>query len=153
MTRQIKGMNFTVIDDEAGGTMIDIYKNLMATDASGRCFSNVLIRALHPASDPTSMGPIARYTILPLIRNCIAQDKIQGVIDDLAQVQLSAYGAIGLWLEGILKFEDFNRVIDFRDYMEIPGVNIDGHSLTLRIFRSTRSILDVNTADAAGAVL
>ena len=90
-------------------------------------------------------------TMMPRITGCIADDVSNGNGDKVAQLQLGARQAVVFYLEGQLTRQHLTKATEGPDYIDIPNVDIDGRSLTVRILKEPQ--YSVATADSEGNVL
>jgi hypothetical protein len=95
--------------------------------------------------DPASM--------MPEIRNCIAQDAAEGNADKIAQVQLGPRQAVVFFLEGRLTVAHLKQAIEPEDgaFIDIPKVAVEERVVTIRVIGAPRHT--VATADQDGNVL
>lgn len=90
-------------------------------------------------------------SIMDSVRDCIAGDVEDGNGDKVAQLQLAPHQAVILYLEGVLTREHLKCAIEGTDFVDIPDVDVDGRTLTIRI--QTNPEYDIATADSEGNVL
>lgn len=90
-------------------------------------------------------------TMMPRITECIADDVSNGNGDKVAQLQLGARQAVVFYLEGKITREHLKRAIEGTDFIDIPDVDVDGRTLTVRVQENPE--YDVATADIGGNVL
>ncbi len=97
------------------------------------------------------MAEVAPSSIMDEVRECIRDDVDSGDGDKIAQLQLGPRQAVVFFLEGMMTPEDLSRAIEGPAFVEIPNVQIEGRSLTVRILPSPH--YTVVTADKNGDVL
>lgn len=93
----------------------------------------------------------APESMMPRIRECIANDVANGNGDKIAQVQLGARQAVVFFLEGMLTCEQLQNAAEGFGFIDVPGVVIDDRTLTVRITANPKH--KVATADILGNIL
>lgn len=102
------------------------------------------------------MAGVASY--MGLVRGCIQDDVDAGQADKIAQLHVADVLATIMVLDGHIPVEALSAVVEHDTYVDVPGVTIEGHNLTVRVFEyGTHPVfggrLQVATADAEGNVL
>ncbi len=135
---QLNGLNYAVDGQEitffdAKGTKLD----------ADRWAINAMGGDLYFEVTPSSM--------MPNVHGCISDDVKSGNDNKLAMLLLAPRPAVILYLEGLLTRNHLTIATEGPDYVDIPNVDVDGRSLTVRILKETN--YNVATADSSGVVL
>jgi len=93
---------------------------------------------------------VAPVSVMDRVRDCIAR-VAAGDGDKIAQLQLGARQAVVFYLEGELTLKHLEYIVEGPDFVDIPGVNVDGRTLTVRV--QAKPEYDVAVADSEGNVL
>ena len=94
---------------------------------------------------------VSPYSMMSAIRDCINGDVENGNVDELSMLLLAPRSAVVFYLEGQLTRQHLTKATEGPDYIDIPNVDIDGRSLTVRILKEPQ--YNVATADSEGNVL
>ena len=90
---------------------------------------------------------VKTHDTLQAIKQCIKDDTDAGKSYKIACVIVGKYAAVVLYLEGIITAEHLRKASEGPDYVDIPGVNVEGLSLTVRVDASRKNPAFVATAD------
>lgn len=89
---------------------------------------------------------------MPAIRRIIMGDVNNGRGDDIAMLLLAPMAAVLLFLEGVITEQHLNGAQEPADnIVDIPGVFIEGRTLTVRVQRDAEHT--IATADAQGRLI
>ena len=97
------------------------------------------------------MAQVSPDSMMPQIRDIIASDVANGNGDKIAQLLLAPRQAVVFYLEGALTLDQLKASTEGIGFIEIPNVDIDGRSLTVRILEEAE--YTVATADANGDII
>jgi hypothetical protein len=89
-------------------------------------------------------------SLLPMIDELFAKDAVAGQAHRVHTLRVDPYQAATLYLEGVITFEHVNAAVERDNHIDIPGVDINGHTLTVRV---TQRVLPMATLDYAGTVI
>ena len=103
--------------------------------------------AINAFGDEPTCVVIKTHDTLHGIMECIKADTEDGNRDKIAYVIVGIRAAVVLYLEGIITAEHLRKASEGPDYVDIPGVNIEGLSLTVRVDASRKNPAFVATAD------
>ena len=137
-TSQLNGVNYEV--DGQAITFFDAKGTKLGGD---RWAINAFGGGLYVEVGPDSM--------MPAIHDCINGDVENGNADKLAMLLLAPRSAVVFYLEGRLTRQHLTTASEGPDYIDIPNVDVDGRSLTVRILKEPQ--YNVATADNEGSVL
>lgn len=90
-------------------------------------------------------------SMLPQIRDIIADDVKNGNGDKIAQILMAPRQAVVFYLEGVLTKDLLKQSVEGPGFIDVPNVQIDDRVLTVRILE--HSEYTVATADADGVVV
>jgi hypothetical protein len=108
--------------------------------------------AVNGANDGATWVQVLSTSIMGIVRECIADDIRSGNDDKIAMLLLAPHEAVVFFLEGKLTREHIDKAIEGADFVEFPGVMVEGRSLTVRVTESSDEYT-IATADAEGNVL
>ncbi|MCR4752839.1 MAG: hypothetical protein K5837_00245 [Candidatus Saccharibacteria bacterium] len=90
---------------------------------------------------------VKTHDTLEGIKQCIKGDTDAGKRDKIAFVIVGKRAAVALYLEGIITAEHLRKASEGPDYVDIPDVNFEDLSLTVRVDASRENLAFVATAD------
>lgn len=137
-TSQLTGVNY-----EVNGQAIAFFDAKGTKLGGDRWAINALGGSLFVEVSPDSM--------MSAIHDCINGDVESGNVDKLAMLLLAPRSAVVFYLEGKLTREHLKHAIEGTDFIDIPDVDVDGRTLTIRIQANPE--YSVATADSEGNVL
>jgi membrane-associated protease RseP (regulator of RpoE activity) len=96
--------------------------------------------------------------VIPVVNRAIAEDVDAGKDARIAGIELDSISAAAFFHKGGIIAEHFERAIEDTDlrgpYIDLPGVNVKGRALTVRIRQATPGQNSwINTIDSAGVVI
>lgn len=137
-TSQLTGTKFKI-----DGSSIDFF-GCKGTKLNGNSWGiNALGGDLYVEVDPSSM--------MPAIHECMKSDVDAGNEDKIAMVIMAPQSAVVFYLEGGITRQDLVKVSEDDGFIDIPGVVINGRSVTVRVAENTK--YNVATADINGTIL
>lgn len=99
----------------------------------------------------TPVMPCDRDSLLPEIRDLIANDEATGRAGMFAMLLLGPRQAVAFFLEGVITPQHIAAATEAGDYVDLPNVDVDGHAVTVRVMNDPE--LTIATADAAGNII
>jgi hypothetical protein len=137
-TTQLNGVNY-----ETDGRTITFFGAKGTKVGSNRWAINGIMGDL--------LFEVSPESVMPVVHECINADVKDGNADKLAMLLLAPRSAVLLYLEGRLTSQHLIAAVEGPDYIDVPNVDFDGHTLTVRILRVPK--YNVATADSDGNVL
>ena len=137
-TMSLNGMNYSL-----DGNTVGFFGAKGTKFTNGMWGINAFGSAIDCEVDPDS--------IMERVRGCIAGDVDAGNDDRIAQLQLGPRQAVVFYLEGGMTRDQLARASEGPEFVDIPGVTVDGWTLTVRVLAEPQ--YDVCTADANGEIL
>ena len=136
-TSQLTGVNYSL-----DGDTINFFGAKGTKLGNGKWAINAIANAMFEVDPDSIMGKV---------HDCINGDVENGNGDKIAQLQLGARQAVVFYLEGRLTRTQLADSTEGPDFVDIPSVDIDGRTVTVRVLANPE--YDVATADAEGNVL
>lgn len=136
-TSQLTGSNFSL-----NGQTIEFFGTKGFKQSETSWVMNLLFGAFVEV-DPDS--------IMDTVRDCIAGDIKNGNEDKIATLLLGPNQAVVFFLEGQLTREHIENAVDGDGFVDIPNVEVEGRTLTVRVLEEPTH--SVATADSDGNVL
>lgn len=137
-TSQLNGVNYAV-----DGQEITFFEAKGTKLGDGSWGINAFGGSVYVQVEPDSM--------MSSIHDCINADIENGNGDKITILLLAPRSAVVFYLEGRLTRQHLTKATEGPDHIDIPDVDVDGRSLTVRILKEPE--YNVATADSEGNVL